>query len=294
MSKNIFVGAWCPAVTPFTKDNGIDFEGLAKHYDRLTQSGINGILLMGSIGEFATLSIDERLTLIEKARPLTTLPMIAHVSATYVPDIVKMSKKAKECQYEAVMILPHYYYGQTAKQLVDYYVDIDKQINMPWFIYNFPARTGCDVNSAIVVELLQKCPNFIGIKDTVDTLSHTRDIVLKAKKVRPDFAVFAGYDEYFVPNLMNGGAGVLSGLNNLVPELFAEIMQAYAANDLEKVTENHQKISELMSIYAIGEDFISTIKIAVEQKFGYMRGQSRNYSGTLNAEQLAQLKKIFP
>ena len=291
--STIFTGAWCPSVTPLTEDNQIDFLGLEKHFARLTASGINGILLMGSIGEFATLSLTERLELIEIARSFTKLPMIAHVSATYVPDIIEMSKKAKEYGYDAVMILPHYYYGQTEKQLIEYYLDLDKNIDIPWFIYNFPARTGCDVNSSIILELLKKCPNFIGIKDTVDTLSHTRDIVLKAQEVRSDFAVFAGYDEYFVPNLMNGGAGVLSGLNNLVPEVFADIVKAYAANDLQKVAENHKKISELMSIYTIGQDFVTTIKTAVEQKFGYMIGKSRNYGGALSQEEIQKVNNLF-
>lgn len=293
MSQNIFKGAWCPSVTPFLEDKSIDYAGLEKHFARLTTSGINGILLMGSIGEFATLNVNERLDLIGKARSLTTLPMIAHVSATHVPDIISLSNKAKECNYDAVMILPHYYYGQTSKQIIEYYLDIDRNIDIPWFIYNFPARTGCDVTSDIIVELLKQCPNFVGIKDTVDTLSHTRNIILVAQKVRPDFAVFAGYDEYFVPTLMDGGAGVLSGLNNLVPELFADTMNAYENNDLATVASNHKKISELMSIYAIGQDFVTTIKTAVEQKFGYMIGQSRNYGGALSETEKEQLKLLF-
>lgn len=289
----IFTGAWCPSVTPFTQDNTIDFSGLAQHYERLEKSGINGILVMGSIGEFATLSLEERLTLIEKARGLTSLPLIAHTSATHVPDIIAMSQKAKACGYEAVMILPHYYYAQTKTQLLEYYVDIDKQIDMPWFIYNFPARTGCDVDASIVVELLTRCPNFIGIKDTVDTLSHTREIVLKAKAENPDFSVLAGYDEYLAPNLLNGGSGVLSGLTNLVPEIFAAIIKAYQGNDLVALAENHQKLSQLMSIYSIGNDFVTTIKTAVSRQYGYMGGHSRNYAGTLNTSELALLEALF-
>lgn len=293
MSNKKFIGAWCPSVTPFTEDGKIDYIAIEKHYDRLTQSGINGILLMGSIGEFATLSIDERIDLISKVKKFTSLPMIAHTSATYVPEIVKMSNAAKDAVFDAVMILPHYYYGQTSKQIIEYYLDIDSRIDIPWFIYNFPARTGCDVNADIVVELLQQCPKFIGIKDTVDTLSHTRDIVFKAQKIRPDFSVLAGYDEYFVPNLINGGTGVLSGLNNLVPELFAKIMKAYAENDLQTIATTHKKISELMSIYAIGQDFVTTIKTAVERKFGYMNGTSRNYGGQLNDTELKKLDELF-
>ncbi|MHC5226183.1 dihydrodipicolinate synthase family protein [Ignatzschineria sp. LJL83] len=291
--KNKFTGAWCPSVTPFTKDNNIDYVGLEQHYKRLEKAGINGVLVMGSIGEFATLGLHERLELIEKARQLTTLPLIAHTSATHVPDIIQMSQKAKKYQYDAVMILPHYYYGQTATQILEYYLDIDKQIDIPWFIYNFPARTGCDVDAGLVVELAKRCRNFVGIKDTVDTLSHTRNIVLQVKSVRPDFSVLAGYDEYFAPNLLNGGSGVLSGLTNLIPEVFTNISKAFADNDLEAVMKNHQIISEMMSIYAIGNDFVTTIKTAVSQQYGYMEGHSRNYAGKLNEQELQLVDDMF-
>ena len=293
MNCNNFVGAWCPSVTPFTVENKIDYVALEKHYKRLEDSGINGILVMGSIGEFATLGLEERFELIERARKLTNLPLIAHTSATCVADIVTMSKKAQECGYEAVMILPHYYYGQTEEQILEYYLDIDSQIDIPWFIYNFPARTGCDVGASLVVELIKKCPNFIGIKDTVDTLSHTRAIVLQAKAARADFSILAGYDEYLAPNLLNGGDGVLSGLTNLVPEIFTSIIEAYKDNDLVTVSENHQKLSQLMSIYSIGNDFVTTIKTAVSRKYGYMEGHSRNYAGEHNAEQLQEIDKMF-
>lgn len=289
----LFSGAICPSVIPFDLNGKTDFIGLEKHMARLTDSGINGILLSGTIGEFATMSIDERLALIKAARKMSDLPMIVHVSTTVIDDMLRLAQAGYDNGYDAVMILPQYYYAQTPKQLLSYYKDLDARLDGNWLIYNFPARTGCDVDAAIVKQLAAECPKFVGIKDTVDCSSHTRSIVREVKPIREDFAVFAGFDEYFVPNLMNGGTGVLSGLNNVVPELFAQVKKAFDDGNLTEVAELHKEIGRLSGIYAIGDDFVTTIKTAISRKYGYMTPQSRNYGGQLNNEQLRLIDKLF-
>ncbi|OCG08967.1 dihydrodipicolinate synthase family protein [Gilliamella sp. wkB178] len=288
-----FFGAFCPAITPFNTKNKVDFAAMEKHYRMLTDAKINGILVNGTIGEFATLSINERLAIIKQAHQFTDLPLIVNVSTTVVDDMIRLADAAYDAGYPAVMALPHYYLAQTANQLYEYYKYLDSKFSGNWFIYNFPARTGCDVDAKLVTKLATDFPKFIGIKDTVDCSSHTRSIVLATQAIRKDFAVFAGFDEYFVPNLMNGGAGVLSGLNNVVPELFASVMTAFNKNDFKEVARLHKEISRLSNIYNIGDDFVTTIKTAVAEKHGYLKSKSRNFGGKLNSEQIKEVKKLF-
>jgi len=248
---------------------------------------------MGSIGEFASLTQQERLLLIREARQLSPLSMVANISSTCVPDMLALAEAAWQNDFDAVMVLPPYYYGQTPRQLLSYFRALDKQIGGKWFAYNFPARTGCDLTPTLVSELAAELPNFIGIKDTVDCLSHNRALIEETKKVRDDFAVLSGYDEYLVPNLLAGGAGVISGLNNIVPELFAAAMQAWREQDLATLTRIQQRIGKMMAIYAIGEDFVTTIKTAVSRRFDSMSSQSRNPGGALSAEQCETLDRLF-
>ncbi|RKS87796.1 4-hydroxy-tetrahydrodipicolinate synthase [Orbus hercynius] len=291
--KTQLTGAICPSVTPFTQAGKIDFNALEQHYKRLTDAKLSGILVMGTIGEFANMNIQERLSVIDAAKQMTSLPLIAHVSSTVVSDILLMAEKAYSNNYDAVMILPPYYYGQTPNQLISYFEYLDSQLAGNWYIYNFPARTGCDVDVSIVKHLMNNCPRFAGIKDTVDCASHTRLITLESQKIRQDFSVFAGFDEYFAPNLMNNGAGVLSGLTNIVPEVFVSLFNAYKANDLTTVANLHKKIAKLSEIYLVGDDFVTTIKTAVAQQFGYMKPISRNFNGTLNSQQIKRIEEIL-
>ena len=288
-----FAGVWCPSITPMDNDGKIDLNGLSQHLNRLTEAKIDVILLMGSIGEFASFTLEEKLLLIREARAMSSLKMVANVSSTCQNDVLLMAQEAYRADYDAVMILPPYYYGQTAKQLVSYFRQLGQKLSGKWFAYNFPARTGCDLTPELVATLAAEFPNFAGIKDTVDCQSHTRSMIQTTRAVREDFAVLSGYDEYYIPNLLAGGAGVISGLNNVMPELFVSAREAFKQGDLTALRDIQDQIGTYMSIYAIGEDFVTTIKTVVSRKFGYCSGVSRNAGGELNESECRTIDEVF-
>ena len=289
----LFHGAWCPSITPFDEQGNIDFPALQQHFQRLEAAGTHVILLMGSIGEFTSLTLDERLGLIREARKMSPLPMVVNISTTCVTDMLRLEEEARGCGYQAVMILPHYYFQQTPTQLLAYYRELGKRLHGKWFAYNFPARTGCDLDAALVAQLAAEFPNFVGVKDTVDCLSHTRAIVQAVKPVRHDFAVLSGYDEYLIPNLLAGGAGVISGLNNICPELFVQAIKSWEGNDVEQLNHIQREISHLSSIYMIGNDFVTTIKTVVAHKFQYSGGKSRSFAGELTEQERRSIDMLF-
>ena len=288
-----FAGVWWPSITPMDNDGKIDLNGLSQHLKRLTEAQLDVILLMGSIGEFASFTLDERLQLIHEARAMSSLKMVANVSSTCQNDVQLMAQEAYRAGYDAVMILPPYYYGQTATQLLSYFRQLGQQLSGKWFAYNFPARTGCDLTPDLIATLAAEFPNFAGIKDTVDCQSHTRSMIHTTRAVRDDFAVLSGYDEYYIPNLLAGGAGIISGLNNVMPELFVHAREAFKQGDLAALRDIQDKIGTYMSIYAIGEDFVTTIKTVVSRKFGYCTGVSRNAGGELNESECRTIDEVF-
>lgn len=295
MSENHaqFHGAWCPSITPFDQQGNIDLSALQQHLRRLEEAGTHVVLLMGSIGEFTALTLDERLMLIRETRKMSSLPLVANISATCMADMIRLAEEASHCEYQAVMILPHYYFQQTPAQLLAYYRDLGQRLNGKWFAYNFPARTGCDLDAVLVAQLAAEFPNFVGVKDTVDCLSHTRAIIQSVASVRDDFVVLSGYDEYLIPNLLAGGAGVISGLNNICPELFVRAIKAWDENDLTQLTGIQREISRLSAIYNIGNDFVTTIKTAVAHKFQYSGGGSRSFAGKLTCQESQQIDIMF-
>ena len=292
-NNEIFNGAWCPSITPFDSQGKIDLPALRQHMQRLTAAQTNVILLMGSIGEFTSLTLDERLMLIREARSMSPLPMVANVSTTCMADLLSLAQEAYACGYQAVMILPHYYFQQTRQQLLAYYRELGQRLSGKWFAYNFPARTGCDLDAGLVTQLATEFPNFAGIKDTVDCLSHTRTIIQAVAPVRPDFAVLSGFDEYLIPNLLAGGAGVISGLNNIYPELFVQAIQAWQENNVNQLNHIQREISKFSAIYTIGNDFVTTIKTTVARKYRYSASASRNFAGELSEPECAVIDRLF-
>ena len=288
-----FSGVWCPSITPMDNESKIDLQGLQQHLTRLTEANIDVVLLMGSIGEFASFSLEERLLLIREARAMSPITMVANVSSTCFNDILWMADEAFRTGYEAVMVLPPYYYGQTTHQLLSYFRALGNAISGKWFAYNFPARTGCDLTPELVATLAAEFPDFAGIKDTVDCQSHTRNMIMATRQVRDDFAVLCGYDEYYIPNLLAGGAGVISGLNNVMPELFVQAREAWRKGDLATLHQLQQEIGKFMAIYSIGDDFVTTIKTVVSRKFGYSTPVARNFGGTLNEQQCKIIDTVF-
>ncbi len=293
MHKTPFSGVWCPSITPMDNEGKVDLPRLQQHITRLTAAKVDVILLMGSIGEFASFSLEERLLLIREARAMSPITMVANVSSTCFNDILWMAEEAFRTGYEAVMVLPPYYYGQTTNQLLSYFRALGKAISGKWFAYNFPARTGCDLTPELVATLAAEFPDFAGIKDTVDCQSHTRSMILATRQVRDDFAVLSGYDEYYIPNLLAGGAGVISGLNNVMPELFVKAREAWQQEDMTTLHQVQQEIGKFMAIYSIGDDFVTTIKTVVSRKFGYSTSVARNFGGALNEQQCQLIDKVF-
>jgi len=247
--KSAFISVWCPSVTPFNAQGAVDIDALGRHFSRLNDAGIDTLLVMGSIGEFASLTQQERLQLIKEVRPLSSLKMVVNVLATCIPDMLELAEAAWKNDIDAVMVLPPYYYGQTQHQLMHYFEAFDAQLGGKGFAYNFPARTGCDLTPALIAALAAKLPNFVGIKVTVDGLSHNRAMLEETRiKVRSDFTVLSGYGEYLLPNLLAGGAGVISGLNNIVTEYFAQMMTTWRAGNLPELMRLQQQIGRLTAI----------------------------------------------
>jgi 4-hydroxy-tetrahydrodipicolinate synthase len=131
-------------------------------------------------------------------------------------------------------------------------------------LYNFPDRTNVSLSANLVRKLAKDCPAIVGIKDTVDNISHTREIIAAVKPVRSDFSVLSGFDEYMIPNLMAGGDGILTGLTNVAPDLFVSMLKAWKQGDIEELRRGQKRVNLLMQLYGITKPFISAIKCAME------------------------------
>lgn len=264
----MFEGVFCPSITITDDEGNIDYDLWGKHLDHLADAGINGVLLFGSIGEFYSVGLADKERALEFAvkRVGGRMKVFAGVGDTTYANVLEFTRFAEKTGADAVVAVSPYYFGPSDACAEEYFGGIAEATKLPVILYNFPARTGTDLSPELVARLAAAHKNICGIKDTVDTISHTRKVIRAVRAVNPDFAVLSGFDEYYLVNRVSGGNGVLCGLTNVEPELFAKMHHAYETGDFTTAVACAETVSRLMAVYDACDLFVSAIKVAVSVK----------------------------
>lgn len=288
-------GVYTPIITIMKDDGSIDMANMEKHINHLCEAGINGILFFGSIGEFYACSVDEKKALIDMAVKVINhrSQMIVGVGGTNFSEVIELATYAEKAGADAINVVSPYYFGPTEDAAIAYFGKIAEAVSIPIQLYNFPARVGADLTPRVVATLAQKHANIIGIKDTVDNISHTREVIAAVKAVRPDFSVLSGFDEYYLVNCASGGDGVLCGLTNVVPELFVAYRNAYEAKDFVTTEKYAKVISKLMRLYGVTGLFVVAIKAAVKAQGLDISTYTREPGLPITEEEYAKVQAII-
>lgn len=254
-----------PVPTLFNANEQFDPQGMGRLIDRLLASEVNGFLFLGSAGEFATLRHEERRAIAAFCveRVAGRKPVIIGAASCATQEVVDLARHAGEIGADAVMVVNPYYAKLSEERLYRHYRQIAEASPLPVLLYNFPLLTGQDLSIELVARLAHDCPNIVGIKDTVDCMSHIRRLVFEVKGGRPDFLVFSGFDEYMLDTLMIGGDGVIPATSNFVPELTCGIYRAFRAQDFASAHSLLARLAILSRMYAIDVPFTGVIKEAI-------------------------------
>lgn len=268
MSDFKFDGVYCPSVTITHEDGSLDLEHWGQHLDHLVEAGISGVLVFGSIGEFYALPMDQKKRAVAFAaeRLAGRCQLLVGVGGTVFAEVREMARYAQEVGADAVVAVSPFYFGPSEEGAVRFFRGIAEACDLPIVLYNFPDRTGTDLSPALVARIAREVPSVTAIKDTVDTISHTRQIIAAVRPERPDFCVLSGFDEYYLPNRIAGGNGVICGLTNVEPETLCAMDRAWKAGDMDKAVACAERVSHLMELYAVADLFISAVKGGVKAK----------------------------
>lgn len=265
MSIKTLRGVIPPVPTILDAAGRFDAQGMGVLIDRLLASDIDGFLFLGSAGEFAQLPHAVRKEVAEfcVARVAGRRPIIIGTASCSTQEVIDLSRHAAAIGADAVMVVNPYYSLLSEERIYTHYRQIAEAVPLPVFLYNFPALTGQDLSVELVKRLAQDCPNIVGIKDTVDCMSHIRRIILEVKGLRPDFLVFCGFDEYMLDTLLLGGDGVIPATSNFAPEITCGIYQAFSRGDFAALHALLPRLAQLSKIYSLEMPFTGLIKEAI-------------------------------
>ena len=225
---SIFTGAGTAIVTPFL-DGAVDYQALPKLIERQIAGGTDAIIACGTTGESATLSADEKLSVIAFAVKCVAgrVPVIAGTGGNNTAAVIAASEAAQAAGADALLIVTPYYNKTTQHGLVAHYAAVAERVSIPILVYNVPSRTGLNVLPATMAELL-KLPNIVGIKEASGNIEQ----IVNLAALCPDCDIYAGNDDHVVPMLSVGAKGVISTIGNVVPQEMHDMCAAFFAGDL--------------------------------------------------------------
>lgn len=288
-------GIVTPIITALDSQGTLDFAGNEILINRLINGRMNGLLFLGSMGEAFAMTQDEKKEFIRFAVATVRkrVPVLIGTGGTIQEEVLDLTEFAEREGADGVVAISPYYFKLDDNTVYSYYASIAESTDLPVLIYNFPDRTAVNLGPELVLRLAQDFPNIVGIKDTVDNISHTRKLIQTVKNSRPDFAVFSGFDEYLVPNLMAGGDGVICGLTNVAPEIFSGLKDAYEKKDLDRILIAQGKINALMNLYEVSQPFVAAIKAAVMMRGISITAVVKEPATELTTQQLNRVREIL-
>lgn len=220
MTSN-FRGSYTVAVTPFTEDgSAIDVPRLKKFLDWQIEVGVPGIIMLGTTGEFLTVSDDERRLLVETTVKHVNGRMDVMVGTmnAHTPRAVRYSREAEELGADGLMIAPPYYYTPTEDEIFNYYRAISEAVSIPIMLYNNPFTTNVDMSAKLVGRMTRAFENVRYIKEASMDVARVFDLVEETKGVMNVFAGERIYESYRL-----GAVGYVNPYGNYLPRASSRI-----------------------------------------------------------------------
>lgn len=228
MKTPIFKGMATAMVTPMTT-TGVDYDALARFIDFQLDSGINALVAVGTTGESATLTPEERKEVIRftVARVNDRVPVIAGTGTNNTEHVLEYTRSACDNGADAVLVVTPYYNKATQNGLIAHYTAVADASAKPVIMYNVPSRTGCNLLPDTVAKLAQH-ENIYAIKEASGNMAQVMDIF---EKCGDKLHVYSGEDGLTVPMMAMGGMGCISVLSNVLPKEAVKMSDLALAGD---------------------------------------------------------------
>ncbi|KAI0075147.1 dihydrodipicolinate synthetase [Panus rudis PR-1116 ss-1] len=287
-------GIYAPIPTFFKEDSeDLDLESFTAHILRVAKGGVRP-LLAGSMGEGSHLTHSERTALIKAARQalddagMEDVPIIAGTGTGSTRETIELTREAAEAGADyAIVICSGYFAGVLAnnkKALKAFWTEVAEKSPIPVIIYNYPgASGGIDLDSEIITELAQECPNLAGVKLTCGNVGKLTRIcatvsdsqfssLYPRKNPNAPFLVLGGFIDFLVPSTYANAHGAITGLANVAPHTLSKLFEL-----AESTLQDHSLLPEAQRLqgivaradYTIAKASIAGTKSLLTKLYGY-------------------------
>jgi len=256
-------GSLVPLITPF-RDNMIDENRFDDLLEWQVESGSHGVVIGGTTGEPAALSLEEREFLVERAVRVVRrrLPVVAGSGTNNLEETLRLTAAAARAGADAILVVVPYYIRPSQEGLYRYFRTVAESVDLPVILYNIPGRTAVNLEAATIARLARDVRNIIGVKEANKDFEHINRVFHLAP---PGFLVYSGIEMFCFSLLALGGAGHVSATGNVLPREVARLYTLAAAGRWDEARELHNYLLPMNEIL-----FIDTNPVPVKTALGLM------------------------
>ncbi len=245
MSGSKFIGTGTAIVTPFRKDDSVDFKSFEKLINHQLNGKIDYLVVLGTTGESVTLSMDEKEAVVNFAADVIErrIPLVVGIGGNNTREVINAIRHTDFENIDAILSVAPYYNKPSQKGLLEHFKTIASVSPAPVIIYNVPGRTSVNISADTTLQLAHEANNnFAGIKEASGNLTQ----VMKIIRDKPDdFHVISGDDSLAFPMVCMGGSGVISVIANALPAKFSGMVRNALNGDFRDASKIHFSLLEL-------------------------------------------------
>lgn len=241
------IGTGVALVTPFKKDFSVDTDALARIVKYQIEGGIDYLVILGTTAESATLSKEEKETVIRTVIEANAgkLPLVLGVGGNNTAEVVAELKSRDLSAFVAVLSVSPYYNKPTQEGIYQHFKAVAQASPVPVILYNVPGRTSSNMAPSTVIRLAREFKNIVAIKEAAG------DIVQAMKLIqhKPEgFLVISGDDMITLPMVLAGGSGVISVIGEGFPHEFSKMVRLGLERKVEEAYALHYKVADAIDL----------------------------------------------
>ncbi len=246
MSGIDWEGVFPATTTQFRSDESLDLEATAIHLRHMIASGVDGIIVLGSLGENTVLTAEEKRAVMKMAVETSDgkVPVLSGVAEFSTASACQYARDAEMLGLDGLMVLPAMVYKSDPGETMAHFRAVARASSLPVMVYNNPVSYGVDVTPAMFAELADE-PTLVAIKESSDNTRRITDIIIACGD---RYSIFCGVDDLIVEAAVVGARGYVAGLVNAFPEDTVELWRMIRADQWEEVRQLYRWFMPLLHL----------------------------------------------
>lgn len=240
-------GVYTAIVTPFDAHDVLDVAGLRENVRLQLESGVDGIVALGTTAEAPTLTPDEKKKIVVTVMNEVDgrVPVMVGTGSYSTKQTIAQTQEAKAAGAHSALIVTPYYNKPTQEGIYLHFKAVAEAVDIPIMVYNIQGRTGQNIQTD-TLKRLAEIPNIIGVKEASGNILQISEVIEQVGRFRPDFSVMCGDDTLTLAAMALGAHGVISVVSNLIPHVIKQLVTLLQNGDYNEARALHHRLMPLI------------------------------------------------